>query len=254
MRVSRDPSPAEVIRLALAAHERRLRVCLPGRIERYDPAKRSADVKPLIMDVFEDTDGARQVESLPVIPGVPVAFPGGGGFWLTFPVKKGDLCLLLFADASLDRWKSKGGEVDPGEIRPHDLSSAVALVGVLDFAAPVEAHAENVVLGKGDGTRVEITPDGHVDVTADKVNVTSGDIRLGSESASKAVALAPDSDDALTSLHNRITAIETIIRGAPIPEAGMGAPSALQLTLLAAIGPTPAMPPSSVAATKVKAE
>jgi hypothetical protein len=162
MTVSREPSLVEVLRIWEAAHDARLRVCLPGRVERYDATQRRADVKPLLKASYVDAAGARRADSLPVVPSVPVVFPGAGGFTLTFPVQPGDTVLLVFADESLDRWLARGGEVDPGEVRPHDLSNAVALVGLQDFAHALAAHADNVVLGKSDGARVELTPSGNV--------------------------------------------------------------------------------------------
>jgi hypothetical protein len=123
---------AQVIRSYVAAGAAELRVCTVGRIERFDPVKQVADVKPLLKDSVEGEDGQEIVESLPVISNVPVHFPGGGGFAETWPVAVGDLCSLVFTDRSIDRWFSNGGEVDPVDLSRHLLSNATAHMGVRD--------------------------------------------------------------------------------------------------------------------------
>jgi phage baseplate assembly protein gpV len=60
---------------------------------------------------------------------VPVIFPRGGGCTLTFPVKAGDECLLIFADRCIDFWWQNGGVQKPVDLRMHDLSDAFAIVG-----------------------------------------------------------------------------------------------------------------------------
>src|SRR5262249_11851944 len=119
---ARDKTLAEIIRNFVKAGTGALRVALPGRVEQYDATKQSVDVAPLLKNPFEDQTGALQTESLPVVPGVPVIFPGGGGFRITFPVAAGDTGLLVFSDRSLDRWLAgDGSEVDPVLLNQHHL-------------------------------------------------------------------------------------------------------------------------------------
>lgn len=162
MTTQRSPTLAGLLDAAVQRGLAGLRVSVPARVERYDPATQAVDVKPLVRDFYEGEDGSTQSESLPVVTNVPVLFPGAGGFRVTFPVARGDVVLLVFADRSLDVWKSKGGEVDPADPRRHHLSDAVAIPGLFDLRAGHEAHAENVVIGKADGARVELTPSGDV--------------------------------------------------------------------------------------------
>ncbi len=126
---ARSPSLAQVLRTAIERQSRALRVSLPGRIERFDAATQLADVAPLLQEFSIDEEDNDQIETLPVVTGVPVQFIGGGGFAETFPVAAGDPCLLVFSDRSLDEWISRGGVVDPVDVRRHDLSDAVALLG-----------------------------------------------------------------------------------------------------------------------------
>lgn len=227
----REPTLGEVIRRALDAHDARLRVGLPGRIERYDAATKRADVKPLIMGAYVDSDGDRHAESLPVLTDVPVLFPGGGGFFVTFPVAVGNVCELRFADASLDHWKAKGGEVDPLEDRPHDLSNAIAIVGLEAPANATPAHATHAVLGKSDGARVELTP--------------GGEVLLHAGGVVDFVALAAKVESEITAIRDYVAAHTHLVATTGTAAAQTGT----------AASPTP--PPAlvgSVAASAVKAE
>ena len=68
---------------------------------------------------------------------MPVVFPGGGGFALTFPVAAGDECLVVFASRCIDAWWQSGGVGEPMEPRMHDLSDGFALIGVRSQPAHV---------------------------------------------------------------------------------------------------------------------
>lgn len=103
-----------------------LHTCLPGIIVSFDPATQTASVQPAIKRIFTE----RGAVNLPVCVDVPVAFPGGGDFWLTFPVKAGDECILLFSERAIDYWHANGGTQIPAEYRLHDLSDGIAQVGL----------------------------------------------------------------------------------------------------------------------------
>jgi hypothetical protein len=103
-----------------------LHTCLPGIIVSFDPATQTAAVQPAVKRIFTE----RGATNLPVCVDVPVAFPGGGDFFLTFPVKAGDECILLFSERAIDYWHANGGTQLPAEYRLHDLSDGIAQVGL----------------------------------------------------------------------------------------------------------------------------
>lgn len=155
--MSRSPLLSEVIANHVRMVLESARTSLPGRVESYDPSTQTADVKPMVRDVLVDADGNRLVESLPVVPNVPVAWPRGGGFFLTMPVQKGDFVLLVACDRCIDQWRAKGAEADPGDLRHHDLSDAVAIPGLYpDTQAISEASGTELVLGKDSGLQLRI--------------------------------------------------------------------------------------------------
>jgi hypothetical protein len=134
---SRSPELSEVLDMVRASAVADVRVAIPARVERWDAAKQQVDCSPLVKNAYDDEDGVRQVEALPVIPNVPVVFPGGGGFRVTFPIAVGDTVLLVFSDKSLDKWLAVGGSVDPSDDHAHNLSDAIAIPGLRDFAHPL---------------------------------------------------------------------------------------------------------------------
>ncbi len=106
-----------------------LRVSLPGIIHSFDPVAVTCEVQPAIKGTVRDGKGGSKSVELPMLVDVPVIFPRGGGCTITFPVKAGDECLLLFSDRCIDFWWQSGGVQEPVDPRQHDLSDAFALVG-----------------------------------------------------------------------------------------------------------------------------
>lgn len=107
------------------------RTGIPARVVAYDAATRRADVQPLIRRTAVDEDGVRQTNDDPVIPDVPVAFPGSGSARIKFPISVGDEVWLTFAHASLDKYKARlGGSgpsrtIDPEDTRHHHIADAI---------------------------------------------------------------------------------------------------------------------------------
>jgi hypothetical protein len=151
---NRTPTLGEVIADHVAVAMRRLRVAQPARIEKYDAAKRTADVTPLLKRPFVGSDGVLQWLSLPVIQGVPVATMNAGGHGIDVEIAASDVVLLVFADFSLDRWKSgagKGDPVEPGILAAHAVADAIAIPCLWNPGAPPQ-------------TRVKVRRDGTVEL------------------------------------------------------------------------------------------
>lgn len=134
------------MRRALEAAMRRMNTAEPGVIEAYNAATCTADVQPLVMRVRLDEGGERVAEKAPVVTDVPVYFPGGGGHRLTFPVKKGDQCLLVASSQPLDQWHSTGTLTDPKTTRHHHISDSIALVGLMPAYKASPASPTSTVL------------------------------------------------------------------------------------------------------------
>lgn len=175
------PNLAELLSGHVSRSLSELHTAMPGRVERYDRTTQTADVQPLVKRAVADEAGVESLESLPVVPSVPVVFPGAGDYAITFPIARGDTVLLVVASASLDRWLARGGEVDPDDERTHALSDAVAIPGLRarpDALGSVPSSALHVRGGKiylGEGTFVE-TPGTASDavVTGEQIDTFTG--------------------------------------------------------------------------------
>lgn len=122
---SKEQADAQLAQAIMSA----MRVSIPGIIQSFDPDAVTAVVQPAIKGVEHDESGAEVSVSLPLLVDVPVVFPRGGGCTLTFPVKEGDECLVIFADRCIDFWWQSGGIQEPVDERMHDLSDAFCIVG-----------------------------------------------------------------------------------------------------------------------------
>lgn len=148
--MSRNPSLAEVVNLATETALETLYVSLPGRVTRYDAATQEADVQPIPRVRYTAESGEAVVEDLPVVPSVPVIFPGGGGFTVTFPISVGDTVLLVFSGASMDKWLTANTDdsLDPETHARHSLADAVAIPGLKNFRRPrSSAPTDHVRIG-----------------------------------------------------------------------------------------------------------
>ncbi len=175
------PSLEDVLGAAMSQALDGVHTAFPGRVESYDAATQKVSVKPLVRRAYRDEVGDRQLESLPVIPGVPVVFPGAGAYSITFPIAAGDTVLVVVASVSLDRWLvGRGGEVDAALDNRHSLEDAIAIPGLRAFGAPVAnagAGGEAMVLagaevrlGSATAARIVAALDELADVVA-KYNV-----------------------------------------------------------------------------------
>ncbi|UVN34039.1 Gp138 family membrane-puncturing spike protein [Klebsiella pneumoniae] len=122
---SKEQADAQLAQAIMSA----MRVSIPGIIQSFDPDAVTAVVQPAIKGAEQDESGAEVSVNLPLLVDVPVLFPRGGGCTLTFPVKAGDECLVIFADRCIDFWWQSGGIQEPVDERMHDLSDAFCIVG-----------------------------------------------------------------------------------------------------------------------------
>lgn len=241
----RTPTLPEVIRFAIDARLRDVHVALPGRVESYDAEEQKADVKPMVRDLVPTRNGEEVEETLPIIPNVPVMFPRGGTYFITFPLAVGDFVLLVFNERSIDNWASgNGAEKNPDDFRTHNLTDAVAIPGFYPFSQAIGESSidSNMVLGKDGGSTVHIKDD--------------GEIHLGKENPSEFVALAQKVLNNLTSLqtwldqHKHSTLSYTGPGVVPGPLVLTTTPQSLPIPPT----PDPSPTPSSVESSKVKAE
>ncbi|KFC07587.1 putative phage protein [Trabulsiella guamensis ATCC 49490] len=157
---TRSGDLAETLKSEREATKNQIRVALPGIVQSFDPDAVTAVVQPAIRSVEIDNDGNRITDNYPLLVDVPVVFPRGGGVTLTFPVKAGDECLVIFADRCIDFWWQSGGVQEPVDDRMHDLSDAFCIIGPQSQAKKIGGISTSAAqLRSDDGsTYFEINP------------------------------------------------------------------------------------------------
>lgn len=103
-----------------------LHTALPAKVISFDPAKQTVTLAVQIKMQLSDGGGA----DIPPLVDVPVSFPRGGGFAVTFPLKAGDEGIAIFSERCLDGWWQSGGASLPLDFRLHDLSDAMFIPGI----------------------------------------------------------------------------------------------------------------------------
>lgn len=150
----------DVLENALSVFFEDIHTCMPGRIESYDFKSQKASVKPLLKKEYLDGE----VLDLKVIGNVPVIFPRTKHAGITFPVEKGDGCLLLFSERAIERWKLSGNNSSPGDHRRYSLSDAICLVGLFSLNSKNIASNNDDTQIHNNGQTITIKKNGDIDV------------------------------------------------------------------------------------------
>ena len=125
---------------------KRVNTCLPAIVRSYDPATRRAMVEPALPLVGKD---GTLLNRAPV-PNVPVVWPSGGGYTLTFPLAAGDPVLLVYAQRGIGGFKRTFGPSVPDLDGFFAAKDAVALAGFGTLSVtPAVAGAVNLQANDG---------------------------------------------------------------------------------------------------------
>jgi len=152
------------MRIALGAAQSGIWTALPGIVQSFDPVAMTCTVQPSISLQARSDDGTMSPINLPVLLDCPVVFPTGGGCTLTFPIKPGDECLVVFSSRCIDSWWQLGGVQGQYRLRMHDLSDGFVMVGPRSKPRVLSpsVSTSTVQLRSDDGSAfVEIHPTTH---------------------------------------------------------------------------------------------
>lgn len=122
-----------------------------GTIQSFDATTNTATVS---LEYSLSVNGV--VQNSPVLVDVPVFILGGGNRVFTFPIRRGDSCLVLFNDRDMDNWHHTGSGGVPSSNRMHDLSDGLALVGFRSQANPVIGYSTTDVEMRNGVSRVAV--------------------------------------------------------------------------------------------------
>jgi len=177
--LERFDSAEEETRLGHEHAAANIRVAIPGIIQDFNAEKQTATVQPAITENVRNGQDEAKPIPLPLLTDVPVIFPRSGGYCLTFPVKPGDECLLVFSDMCIDGWWQSSGIQNQIETRRHDLSDAQAFLGITSVPKAVTDYSINSVMLRNEDkdTYFEILDDDKTIniIGAETINVTADD-------------------------------------------------------------------------------
>lgn len=190
----RFESIQELILAALAGWQQEMWTALPCIVQSFDATTQSITAQPttnVLVKNFPDATIQGQVTpdktgiwvTPPLLLDVPVLFPNGGGYTLTFPIAEGDEALVVFSSRCIDSWWSLGTVSNPTELRSHDLSDGMAIVGLRSkprFLSGVSTTSTQ--LRSDDQQTVIDLTDGQITHTATNIvfNCTNGTINATS--------------------------------------------------------------------------
>lgn len=155
-------------RLVMEGQQAGMWTALPAIINGFDPVAMTVSCTPSIQGIITDRDGVMSHVTITQLVDVPVVFPRGGGFSLTFPITSGDECLVVFSSRCIDGWWQSGQIAPQTDRRMHDLSDGFALVGPYSQVKRISnVSTGSVQLRSDDGnTYVEVTHDGILNIVA----------------------------------------------------------------------------------------
>ena len=159
---------------AISSNRADIQTAMPGIIQSFNPSAVTCTVQPAIQGVIERRDGKNENVNLPLLLDCPVVFPHAGGCTLTFPIKPGDECLVVFGSRCIDAWWQSGGVQVPMEMRMHDLSDGFVIPGPMSQAKKIGGISTSAVqLRSDDGQAfIEINPSSHDILMETPANIT----------------------------------------------------------------------------------
>ena len=126
-----------------------IHVSMIGKIESYNPQTNRASITPVGTMTCPDW----QELPFPTIHNVPIQYPcgNGGKSGVTFPVKQGDTCIIVFADHQIENFLS-GEKSD--DMRNHSMNDAYAIPTLFSDSVPTLKSNPNDVCMFNDGSLI----------------------------------------------------------------------------------------------------
>lgn len=164
----RIPDFHEALKAAMEDSQANLWTALPGIVESFNAEEGTCKIQPTIQAQVRDRLGKTSWVTMPLLLDVPVIFPQGGAFAVTFPIAQGDEALVVFSSRCIDAWWQQSGIQPQVRLRMHDLSDGFAIVGPLSKPRMLtNISTTTAQLRLRDGSAyIELTADGKINLKA----------------------------------------------------------------------------------------
>lgn len=150
----------QALRTALEGFGLDLHTGFPARVRSFDASTQTCEVEPVIRRVLPSTDDDEPdtTEALPILQSVPILYPRGGSFAMSWPLSAGDVVYVVIAEGDLSQWFATGEVSDPGVATRHALSGAIAIPGLFHRATVnASASATDLRIERSGGPAVVLT-------------------------------------------------------------------------------------------------
>ena len=170
--------PEMVLDKALKNLNYDIRVSMPGIIQSFDSSTQTVTVQLAIKEKLS-INGNTSWQSIPLLVDVPIVVPKAGSFVITVPPTKGDECIVLFQDCCLDAWWQSGGTQNQVELRRHDLSDGVAILGVWSQPNVISNYStSSAQIRTLDGNTAVSVSDGTITLKATNIVLDSDNVTI----------------------------------------------------------------------------
>lgn len=176
-----DANPSAAMAFILRNAMENLECCLPAEVLAFDRANNIATIKPLIMKTGVDKQQYERNE----IYNINVLSLGGGGFNISFPLKKGDLGWIVSTDRDLDLFKSSLKISPPNTGRTHTFADCWLIPDKFRQYTIKEDDAEFATFQSEDGnSRVSVgQAQIRITVGATKITLIDGKVTVDTGAA-----------------------------------------------------------------------
>lgn len=173
-------------------------------VQDFYPTYQFADVSLVYTKTEYDVKDGVQVAkyvNYPIVTTVPVIVLGGGPAYMSFPITRGDHCLILFNDRDIDSWFEGSTSSPPNSARLHSFADAIAIVGLRNKPNALAAYDVNRAVFAYGSTMVR--------VGASKVGILNANTTLNTVLQNLSTQLENLTTE-LTTLANNIALITVI--------------------------------------------
>jgi Phage protein Gp138 N-terminal domain len=162
--ISTTPSLADVLNMHRKEMFLNLNCHHVATIQSFDPPTQTVTASLNYTKTFFQLNEVTGIydpvqQTYPIILDCPIVIMGGGNASLTFPIMKGDECLILFNDRDIDTWFSGQNGKSPATARLHSFSDGFALIGVRSLARALSDYDDERAIIQNGTTKVAIGED-----------------------------------------------------------------------------------------------
>ena len=200
----------------------KLNTCYPATIISFDPAKQVATCKLAIESYYTGIDYSyKKLDAVDLVD-VPVQFPQGGGWDITFPVKPNDPCLVMFSQRGYDHWLYEGkletgidedGNPASEHYRCFSPRDAICILGIrpIPNAIPQFQSEDMDIRNEARTQRITLKANGDIEVATTAnviVNASTATVTASSTTINGDVAINGN-----VSLNGSMTATADVVAG-----------------------------------------